>query len=157
MPLELQPLEVHDVIDSTLKLLQPLADRRDITIDCDGPPVTALGDRRRLRQVIINLVSNAIRFSGPGSIIRIGTEPAAGAALLHIIDQGPGIPPDLLDRLFVPFDRLGADAGREGGAGLGLVLARRLTEAIGGTLELDSAVGRGTHATVALTSPERPK
>ncbi|HSH11572.1 MAG TPA: ATP-binding protein, partial [Ilumatobacter sp.] len=65
-------------------------------------------------------------------------------------DQGPGIPDDLLARLFVPFDRLGADAGREGGAGLGLVLARRLTEAMGGSLDLDSKVGAGTHVTITL-------
>jgi signal transduction histidine kinase len=57
--------------------------------------------------------------------------------------------------LFVPFDRLGADAGREGGAGLGLVLARRLTEAMGGTLELESVVGRGTHITLALAAGNR--
>jgi signal transduction histidine kinase len=57
----------------------------------------------------------------------------------------------LLDRLFVPFDRLGADAGREGGAGLGLVLARRLADAMGGSLTLKSAVGIGTTATVSLT------
>ena len=70
-----------------------------------------------------------------------------------MIDQGPGIPKDLLARLFVPFDRLGADAGREGGAGLGLVLARRLTEAMGGSLDLDSIVGAGTHVTITLAEP----
>ena len=53
----------------------------------------------------------------------------------------------------MPFDRLGADAGREGGAGLGLVLARRLTEAMGGTLDLDSVVGTGTHVTITLEQP----
>jgi len=70
-----------------------------------------------------------------------------------VIDEGPGIPWELLSRLFVPFDRLGADAGREGGAGLWLVLARSLTEAMQGTLELDSAPGVGTHVTVTLAIP----
>lgn len=73
-----------------------------------------------------------------------------------MIDEGPGIPKDLLARLFVPFDRLGADAGREGGAGLGLVLARQLTKAMNGTFDLKTTVGVGTHVTVTLATPEWP-
>ncbi len=102
----------------------------------------------------MNLLSNALRFSPTGTVVMVRTEAvdrsADGTARIHVVDQGPGIPADLLDRLFVPFDRLGADAGREGGAGLGLVLARRLTEAMGGSLELHSTVGVGTHVTISL-------
>jgi len=76
---------------------------------------------------------------------------------IHVVDQGAGIPKHLVVRLFVPFDRLGADAGQEGGAGLGLVFARRLTETMRETLELRSTVGAGTHAAVAVASAARDR
>ncbi len=150
MPIDLQDVDVHAEVAASLDLIEPLAVRRAVAIHRSGPSVAVRADRRRLRQVVLNLVSNAVRFSSSNTTIRIDTEAAEGVARIHIVDEGAGIPQDLMARLFVPFDRLGADAGREGGAGLGLVLARRLTEAMGGTLELDSVVGVGTHAVVTL-------
>jgi signal transduction histidine kinase len=153
MPITVDEFDVADAIAATTDLAQPLAERRGIAVEHRGDGVPVRADRRRLQQVVLNLVANAIRFSPSGSTIRITTERADRVARVHVIDDGPGIPADLLARLFVPFDRLGADAGREGGAGLGLVLARRLTEAMGGTLDLDSVVGRGTHVTITLPRP----
>jgi two-component system cell cycle sensor histidine kinase PleC len=155
MPISLVAIDAHDVIDASLGLIQPLADRRDVWVERAGPPALVLADRRRLQQVVLNLVANAVRFSPADSAVHVTTELGTGASgegcvCIHVRDQGPGITKELQARLFVPFDRLGADAGREGGAGLGLVLARRLTEAMGGTLELDSVAGRGTHLTVTL-------
>lgn len=152
MPIELADVDASTVIATSLDLIQPLADRRGVTVERSGPSVTVRADRRRLQQVILNLVANAVRFSPAGSVVRITTEADAGSARLHVVDRGPGIPAELLARLFVPFDRLGAEAGREGGAGLGLVLARRLTEAMNGTLDLSSTVGSGTHITVTLAA-----
>jgi signal transduction histidine kinase len=105
-----------------------------------------------LQQVILNLLSNAVRFSPSGTTVRVSTKVNGASISLDVVDEGPGIPASLLARLFVPFDRLGADAGREGGAGLGLVLARRLTEAMEGTFELSSTVGAGTRVTVTLAA-----
>lgn len=154
MPIALEAVDAAAVAAATAELAQPLAAERGIVVGCDGPSVLVAADRRRLQQVLLNLVSNAVRFSHAGTVVTVRTECddgcAAGAARIHVVDQGPGIPDDLLARLFVPFDRLGADAGREGGAGLGLVLARRLTEAMGGSLDLDSKVGAGTHVTITL-------
>jgi len=154
MPFELGDLDAHDVITESLDLIQPVADRHNVTVERRGPPVAVCADRRRLQQVMLNLVANAVRFSPPHSTVCVATEEGDGCASIHVSDQGPGIPSELLARLFVPFDRLGADAGREGGAGLGLVLARRLTEAMNGTLEVSSVVGVGTHITVTLTAAE---
>ena len=152
MPIDLDDLDAHDVIAASLDLLQPLVDRRNVTVERTGPSVALKADRRRLQQVILNLTSNAVRFSPPNSSVRIATEAGDDHASIHVTDQGPGIPNELLARLFVPFDRLGADAGREGGAGLGLVLARRLTEAMNGTFELASVVGVGTHVTITFAA-----
>jgi len=154
MPIALERVDAAAVAAATVALARPLADRRGIAVRCDGPPVEVTADRRRLHQVLLNLVSNAIRFSESGTVVTIRTDgemsDSPGTARVLVIDQGPGIPGDLLARLFVPFDRLGADAGREGGAGLGLVLARRLAEAMGGTFDLDSTVGAGTTFTITL-------
>lgn len=152
MPIALEEIAVHDEIAASLHLIEPLAARRGIDVECSGPSVTVRADRRRLRQIVINLLSNAVRFSPSNTQIRVASEAGDGWGRIHIVDQGPGIPAELMTRLFVPFDRLGADAGREGGAGLGLVLARRLAEAMGGTLELQSVVGAGTHAVLTLTA-----
>ncbi|GAC1598867.1 MAG: hypothetical protein NVS3B21_24780 [Acidimicrobiales bacterium] len=150
MPIESEAVDVQDEIAAALDLIDPLAARGGIGFGCSGPSVWVCADRRRLRQVLLNLVSNAVRFSPAQSQIRLASEAGEGCARVHVVDEGPGIPRDLMARLFVPFDRLGAEAGREGGAGLGLVLAKRLTEAMGGTLELESVVGVGTHAVVTL-------
>lgn len=150
MPLEMRLVAVHEVIAASVDLTQPLAERGGVDVRVNGPPGIVEVDARRLRQVLINLLSNAIRFSPPRSTITLETETRGGRVAVHVVDEGPGIPADLLARLFVPFDQLGAAAGREGGAGLGLVLARRLTEAMGGTLEVESTVGAGTHVTVSF-------
>ncbi len=150
MPINLDDLLVGDEIAAAVDLIEPLAAKPGIDVVCSGPSVAVRADQRRLRQVILNLVSNAIRFSAPGTQVRVFTEVAERSVRIHVVDEGPGIPAELMARLFVPFDRLGADAGREGGAGLGLVLARRLSEAMGGSLLLESVVGVGTHATVVL-------
>ena len=152
MPIELEPVDVASVITASTDLIQPIADRRQVTLEQSGPSVHVLADRRRLQQVILNLLANAVRFSPAESTVRVMTSQVDGTGRVEVIDRGPGIPAALLARLFVPFDRLGADAGREGGAGLGLVLARRLTEAMGGILDLDSVVGEGTHITVSLAA-----
>jgi len=150
MPIAPEPVDAYEVARGACELLAPLAAERQVKTLCEGSSLFVSADRRRLRQVVLNLVANAIRFSPAESSIRVRTDTDDEVGTLHVIDEGPGIPADLQDRLFVPFDRLGADAGREGGAGLGLVLARRLSEAMGGSLDLQSAVGSGTHVTVTL-------
>jgi two-component system cell cycle sensor histidine kinase PleC len=152
MPIDVTTVDAREAIDSVLAIMAPVAARGSITLEIDGPSLAVRADRRRLRQVIINLVANAVRFSPEGRVVRVHSEAGEGSGIIHVVDEGPGIPAELLARLFVPFDRLGADAGREGGAGLGLVLARRLTEAMGGSLVLSSTVGVGTHVTVALAT-----
>jgi len=150
MPIDLAVVDAQVVLEESLRLIQPLADRRHVTVVSESATAPVHGDRRRLQQVILNLLANAVRFSPVASTVRVRIEVGRSSATIHVIDEGPGIPAELRARLFVPFDQLGAEAGREGGAGLGLVLARRLAEAMGGTLELTSVVGTGTHVKVTL-------
>ena len=154
MPIELTDVDAAEVIAMSIALMQPDADRHHVAVEQAGPALRVRADRRRLQQVLLNLIANAVRFSPPGGVVRLEIDAANTDVTIHVIDHGPGIPAELLARLFVPFDRLGAEAGREGGAGLGLVLARRLAQAMSGALELNSVVGQGTHITVTLPSAD---
>ncbi len=119
----------------------------------------ALADPRRLRQVLINVVSNAIKYNRPDGSLGISVARRAGAgqgtgdpgpaqAVIIVRDTGLGIPDDVADRLFTPFDRLGAERFAEPGSGLGLVVSDRLVAAMGGTL-------RGAQPTRGRARPSR--
>ena len=113
-------------------------------------PRLQIGDERRVRQILYNLLSNAIGFSPAGATVRLTAERTPAAVIFSVTDQGPGIPADKKDRIFKSFesDPLGS---RHRGAGLGLSIVRSFMELHGGTVDVDSAVGRGT--TVTCTFP----
>lgn len=155
---QLRAVDLGPLVAEVLGLLQPLADERGIDLrgpDPAGLPDGVRADSRRLRQVLLNLVSNAVRYNRSGGWVEITVHPldaslADGRTVIRVRDSGPGVAPEAVDRLFVPFDRLGADAGPEPGAGLGLVLSRGLTEAMQGQLMIHSPAGGGTTAEVWL-------
>ena len=150
LPIQLEPVELGGLLDEVLALLAPLAAAHDVTLR-PGPagPGTVRADRRRLRQVLINLVTNAVRYNRAGGWVEVGAQDAAATVTVAVRDSGPGIAAEMMTRLFTPFDRLGAEHSAEPGAGLGLVVARALTQAMGGTLELRNAEA-GTVAAVSL-------
>src|SRR5207247_3843098 len=118
-----------------------------------GDPKTVVADRQRLRQVLLNLTSNAVKYNNPGGSITISCDDAGeGRVRLAVSDTGPGIPPDMMDRLFIPFDRLGAGETGVEGTGIGLALSKGLTELMGGTLSAQSAPGEGTTFVVELAA-----
>jgi two-component system sensor histidine kinase BaeS len=119
-------------------------------VPADMPPLDA--DPVRLRQVLGNLLSNALRHTPEGDSVRVTARPEGPAALIAVVDTGEGIDRDDLPHVFERFFRADRSRSRAtGGSGLGLAIARRLTEAHGGTIEIDSARGQGT--TVTLTWP----
>ena len=115
-----------------------------------GPDVFVRADRVRLRQVLVNLLSNAVKYNRPGGQVRVTWRIDDGRCALSIADDGIGMAPEKLARLFEPFNRLGAENSKIEGTGIGLVLSRRLVELMQGELRIESALGRGTQATLAL-------
>jgi signal transduction histidine kinase len=113
-----------------------------------------LADRSRLRQVLVNLVSNAVKYNRPGGEVELSVSRSPDAVRLAVRDTGGGMSAEEVERLFTPFERLSAPSSGVSGTGLGLVVARQLVVAMGGQLEVDSRVGVGTTFTVAL--PEAP-
>lgn len=101
------------------------------------------GDERRVRQVLFNLLANAVGFSPPGATITLAAERRPGAVLFTVADHGPGIPPEVQDRVFNWFES-NSQGSRHRGAGLGLSIVRSFVELHGGTVKLDSVVGQGT-------------
>ena len=151
--LSVEPVAVQPVVQETCQLMAPLAADRSITISqhCPWPGLAVKADRQRLRQILVNLVSNAIKYNHEGGTVTLTCQAASpGQASLTVADTGPGIPAADLGRIFDPFERLGAEQTVIEGTGIGLPLARAFAEAMGGHLTAASAPGEGTTFTVTL-------
>lgn len=119
----------------------------------EPPPVAGLvarADRERLRQVLTALIANAVKYNRPGGAVLIEARQSAEGVSLSVHDTGPGLPAARMNELFQPFNRLGRETSDVPGAGLGLAVARRLIEAMGGRLEAESREGEGAVFTVRL-------
>ena len=122
------------------------------------PPATALkGDERRLRQCVVNLLANAIKFAPHGEVTVSAAVTESAGIEIRVADTGCGIPADQLERVFKPFHQVENELSRAtNGTGLGLPLSRKLAERHGGTLALESRVGRGTIAILSSVCPAGP-
>lgn len=143
-PLRLAEHDLADVVRDVVELHGPHADASRVTVRADlpGPPTPARVDRPQLGRALANLVGNAIKFSSPGGLVLVTVEtPSPGAARLVVTDQGPGLSPDALARLFAD-DPPPRDADR-GGLGLGLGIARAIAQAHGGEVGARSRPGQG--------------
>ena len=164
MTLNLAPFSLREAILEVNHLLAPQASakRLEIMVDCpDDAPLRLVGDESRIRQVLINLIGNAIKFTERGSITVIvqcveKTREEA-SLLLAVRDTGIGIPADKLELIFEKFTQAdGSMTRRYGGTGLGLTIVKQLIEAMGGSVSVESRVGTGTTFTVALRLPLAP-
>jgi signal transduction histidine kinase/CheY-like chemotaxis protein len=143
-------IELGSAIGELLEGVRPLAERKALHLVADVPAITIWADRGRFRQVMYNLLSNAIKFTSTGGEVRVEVRDGDGEVHVTVADTGVGIAPEDLTHVFEEFRQVGALSAREGGTGLGLALARRLVEAHGGRIELDSVIGRGSRFTVSL-------
>ncbi|MFW9266016.1 ATP-binding protein [Pseudomonas sp. NR3] len=152
LPLNIEPIGLPAVLHEALTLVSPMAADAGIHLAelaslPEGSGV--LADRQRLVQVLLNLLSNAIKYNQPGGEVRIEVTAEAPHVSIAISDTGRGIAPELLDQLFKPFERLGADPQIEG-TGLGLSLSKSLLEMMQGSLQVRSDPGQGCCFTLRL-------
>ncbi|MGH8868128.1 MAG: ATP-binding response regulator [Actinomycetes bacterium] len=152
LSLSMESIPLDEVVDSAVDLVRPLADRRDITIERGGELLHVHADRKRCTEVILNLLSNAVKYNHVGGRIDVHWASVGEAeAVVDVRDSGPGIAADNLPRLFTPFERLGAEMTSVEGTGVGLALSRRLAEAMGGGLTVESTLGQGSTFFLRLT------
>ncbi len=160
---ELEPTGFHlrDFFDGVVEIINVRAEKKGITFTRDldpGLPVWVQGDETRLRQILLNLLGNAVKFTDRGSVTLLARvdlrkadgnstvtgPPSPAPVRFEVRDTGPGIPPDHLEEIFRPFEQVKEQRDHAGGTGLGLPISRSLVRMMGGELRVESTVGRGS-------------
>jgi signal transduction histidine kinase len=142
-----------EVLDATHLAAEDAGQRIDVisfTADGDGPIVR--GDRALLRQALVNLVDNSLKYGPRGQHIRLTAAPLGSRIQIAVEDEGPGIPKEKREAVFLPYSRLDRDQSSERtGSGLGLAVVRQIVTACGGTVSIEDAPGKGTRVLVVLS------
>lgn len=152
--MRIEPVDVAAAVRQTIGLMAGIANENDVRVRAVSWPesdIFVLADNKRLQQILINVVSNAIKYNKRGGSVEIAWTESNGSCVFNISDTGIGIAEEDLGRLFVPFDRLGAENSGVEGVGLGLALTSKLVAALDGEIKYESIVGTGT--TVMVTLP----
>jgi nitrogen-specific signal transduction histidine kinase/CheY-like chemotaxis protein len=160
----LEPVRVVGLLRETIDLVRPIATQYGCRLDEEIPAAAdcyVRADRQRITQVLLNLVTNAIKYNRPGGevrfLCRVEASPAGDAQVaIGVWDNGPGIAPERIDELFTPFARLGAESSGIEGTGLGLSLAKRFVEAMGGSIQVESVPDVGSTFWVELPLVSSP-
>jgi signal transduction histidine kinase len=152
--IEEEPVDLADIARRAASLLRVRASDRDVRIDppLEDETLWAKGEFRRILQIMVNLVGNAVRYSPAGSMVWIRIEREGDLAALIVADQGKGIEKADQERIFGKFERV--DQNEPGGTGLGLYISRRLARAMGGDITVDSAPGMGARFVLTLPAVE---
>jgi signal transduction histidine kinase/CheY-like chemotaxis protein len=160
MTISPEPVQLAELVGEALDLIGPLAQQREVrltaSVECCHRHVSA--DRQRLKQVLLNLLSNAVKYNrDAGDVLVSCVAGEDGRVRLRVSDTGPGIPTVLIDRLFEPFERLGAEGGPVEGTGLGLALSRQLVKLMDGEIGAENREGGGSTFWVELDGAEAPQ
>jgi len=160
LTLSIEPLSVAELIAETLDLVRPAAARRGIQLVTPAdvePPPWALADRIRIKQVILNLLTNAVTYNREDGSVTVAYHVAAGNRLrLSVTDTGPGIPAERQATLFTPLDRRRGAESKPAGLGVGLALSARLLGAMNGSISVESEVGAGSTFSIELPLAAEP-
>ena len=147
--ISVEPVSITEIASESVRLLEPLGAARQISLRSiipEADPVLVMADRQRLRQVLVNFLSNAIKYTQPGSTATVSaSEAGPGWLRIAVADDGPGIAPESLGRLFQPFERIGAEQTSVEGTGLGLAHSKALAQRMGGRIGADSTFGVREH------------
>lgn len=157
--LAMSTIDCRELAEECISLVSLMAQKRDIRMELDvDSGISLVCDTTRLRQVIINLLSNAVKYNRPHGVIRVSARRSrdneSHSVHIDVEDTGFGIPPDKVDQLFRPFERLGRKDVE--GTGVGLVLSKRLVEVMGGTLSVVSSSGQGSCFRITLPADYKP-
>jgi signal transduction histidine kinase len=141
-----EPIHLGGLVRECMEIVRPQAEAEGVTLETGTDPQLApvQGDRNRMKQVLLNLLTNAVKYNARGGHVRIDLATEGSEVVLAVADTGRGIPVDSLPHIFERFYRVPDPEGHVGGTGLGLVIAKRITEGLGGTLSVASEVGRGS-------------
>ncbi len=154
LALSMEPVRVSDLASEVMGLIGPQAaasNIRVVTAPAEDPTLHVQADKQRLKQVLLNLLSNGVKYNREGGTLTVSWHSVPeGRVRITVTDTGVGIPPAMLTRLFTPFDRLGAEQAGTEGTGLGLALTKQLVTVLGGTISANSTVGQGTSFSVDL-------
>jgi signal transduction histidine kinase len=148
LAVSLESTDLAQAVRESLVLVQQLAEERDIAVTLDTELASAIfvnADPSRLKQVLLNVLSNAVKYNrDKGSVTVTAKTSGNGMLRISVSDTGSGIAPQKHDEVFRPFSRLGAEASKIEGTGIGLTISRQLIESMGGTLDFESTLGSGS-------------
>lgn len=164
MELEWVSVDIAMLIEEIMVLMKPMADAKHIDLNFERDPaskeICVSADGNRLRQVLLNLAANAIKYNKKGGSVtfRVTIAEETNNVCIEVLDTGIGIKPELMDRLFNPFDRLGAEKTQPEveGTGLGLVVCKNLVEAMKGSINVESTLDKGSIFSVLLQRTSIP-
>ena len=159
LSLSLEPVSLCDVITECQAMIEPLAEKRGISMSFPqfDNACHVRADRTRLKQVLVNLLSNAIKYNQPkGAVVVDCALSTSGRVRISVSDTGAGLSPEKLMQLFQPFNRLGQEAGGEEGTGIGLVVSKRLVELMEGLIGAESIVDNGSVFWIELNADADP-
>jgi len=161
--LSLEPVQLSSVIHEMIDIIQPNASKRNLRVEFEQSPSNLLyvkADRQRLKQVLLNLINNAVKYNREEGSVTLRTElhqvfaPDATMVRVSVTDSGVGISQEEFSKLFLPFERIGAERSDTEGTGLGLAVVKKLMDVMGGTVGVESVVGKGSTFWIELPQAE---
>lgn len=155
-----EPVDLIELIDEITSLMQPLADQHEITMAFEPGELTNLitvTDRTRIKQILINLVSNAIKYNRDHGSVTVSLEKDDDHVRIHVYDTGYGIPADQLENIFSPFHRLPDSTRTIEGTGIGLTVVEQLSRLLNGHIHVESTPGKGSHFWLEVPVCENPE